>query len=194
MPRRIVVIQGHPDAAARHLGHALADAYAEGAESAGHDVQRIAVAELDFPLLRRATEWESEPPPPAIAEVQSAIAWADHLVIVYPLWLGTMPALLKGFMEQVFRPGFAIRKTHDDVSWHRLLKGKTARIVVTMGMPAVIYRWYFGAHSLKGLERNILRFVGISSQATLIGGVGNIGRDKSRLWFDRLRRLGSRAE
>ena len=35
------------------------------------------------------------------------------------------------------------------------LKGRSAGIVVTMGMPALVYLWYFGAHSVKSLERNI---------------------------------------
>jgi putative NADPH-quinone reductase len=81
-------------------------------------------------------------------------------VIVYPLWLGTMPALLKGFLEQAFRPGFAF-DTKPKGLWNRRLKGGSARIVVTMGMPAFFYRVYYRAHSLKSLKRNILEFCGI---------------------------------
>ena len=77
---------------------------------------------------------------------------------MYPPWLGMMPALLKGFFEQAVRPGFAFKT--GDRSWGSLLKGRSARIVITTGMPALIYRWYFGAHGLKCLERSILRFVG----------------------------------
>lgn len=58
MAERIVLIQGHPDASARHFGHALADAYAEGARAAGHEVRSVDVATLDFPLLRSAQDWE----------------------------------------------------------------------------------------------------------------------------------------
>ena len=81
-----------------------------------------------------------------------------------------MPALLKGFFEQVFRYGFAMTSGADDKMPKGLLKGKSARIVVTMGMPAIIYRWYFGAHSLKSLERNILKLSGIGPiKESLIG-------------------------
>lgn len=52
MTRRIALIQAHPDAAGGHLCHALAQAYADGAARAGHEVRVIDVAHLDFPLLR----------------------------------------------------------------------------------------------------------------------------------------------
>jgi putative NADPH-quinone reductase len=77
------------------------------------------------------------------------------------LWLGAMPALLKGFLEQVFRPGFGASLPGSAQAIKTNLAGRSTRIVVTMGMPAFIYRWYFGAHSLRNLKRNILGFVGI---------------------------------
>jgi putative NADPH-quinone reductase len=111
-------------------------------------------------------------------------------VIIYPLWLGTMPALLKGFLEQVFRPGFAVTFELGK-SWEKLLKGKSARVIVTMGMPASIYRWYFFAHSLKALERNILGFCGIGPiKETLIGGIGMINETKRQEWLETVRGLG----
>jgi putative NADPH-quinone reductase len=105
MARRIVIIQGHPDRARHHLCHALSDAYAEGAHAGGHEVTRIETAELEFPLLRTKEDFETGSLPAYLQPAQDAIDEADHLVLVYPLWLGSMPALLKGFLEQVFRPG-----------------------------------------------------------------------------------------
>jgi putative NADPH-quinone reductase len=81
------------------------------AEAAGRQISRIQVAKLDFPLLRTKESFENEPMPPALQPAQEAIARADHLMIVYPLWLGTMPALLKAFLEQIFRPSFAFKRT-----------------------------------------------------------------------------------
>ncbi len=191
MGRRITVINGHPDPRPERLVHALADAYAAGALAAGHEVRRIDVAALEFPLLARAADWETGSVPPGLAAAQADIGWAEHLVILYPLWLGAMPALLKGFLEQVFRPGFAIDPGARSLNGGRL-KGRSARIVVTMGMPALVYRWYFGAHSLKSLERNILRFVGFAPvRATIVGMVGAAGEGRQRRWLDRLRRLGA---
>ncbi len=188
--RTVVVIQGHPDPDGRHFCHALADAYAQGAEAAGHSVRRIDVGRLDFPLLRNREEWTGGTPPEAIRQCQETIGAADHLVIVYPLWLGTLPALLKGFLEQVLRPGFAIEGPSPRGLWRRLLKGKSARIVVTMGMPALVYRLWFRAHSLKNLERNILKFCGIRPiSESLVGTVE--GRAAAReKWLARMRAYG----
>jgi putative NADPH-quinone reductase len=107
--QRIVLIQGHPDPLIRHLGHALADAYAQGAQAGGHEVRQIDVARLDFPLLRTQQDWTSGNLPTTLQAAQNDIGWAQHLVLFFPLWLGDMPALLKGFLEQVARPGFAFK-------------------------------------------------------------------------------------
>ena len=193
--RRIVLVQGHPDAVVRHLGHALEDAYAQGAQAAGHGLRRIAVAELDFPLLRSPQAWELGDLPPALAQAQADLAWAQHLVLFFPLWLGDMPALLKGFLEQVVRPGFAFQAQGDNPYAVKGLRGRSARVVVTMGMPALLYRWYFRAHSVKSLERNVLGFAGMSPvDETLIGGVEKLGEAGVRKWEATLRQLGSKAQ
>jgi putative NADPH-quinone reductase len=151
MPRRIAIIQGHPDARARHFGHGLADEYAKGAEDGSH----------------------------------------DHLVILYPLWLGDMPAILKAFFEQTFRPGFAFTPAEQGHVPKKRLTGKSARIVVTMGMPAVLYRWFFLAHGLKNLERNILGFSGIGPiRSSLIGTVEGMDDRQRAGWLDQMRALG----
>src|SRR3954471_6824500 len=103
MPQHIVIVQGHPDAGAPHLLHALADAYAQGAVQAGHDVRHIEVATLEFPLLRTQADFESGEIAPGLRAAAEALAQADHIAIFFPLWLGTMPALLKGFLEQTFK-------------------------------------------------------------------------------------------
>jgi putative NADPH-quinone reductase len=191
MTKRIAIIQGHPDPRESRFGHALAAAYAHGARDAGHEVRIIEVSRLDFPVLRSKEDWDRGVPPDGILEAQRTIEWAAHLVIFYPLWLGTMPALLKAFLEQVFRPGFAIARLEDGATWKKLLTGKSARIVVTMGMPAFVYRWYFGAHSLKSLERNILRFCGIGPiRESLIGMVEATSNAKREEWLAKMRKLG----
>ncbi|MBN8509976.1 MAG: NAD(P)H-dependent oxidoreductase [Burkholderiales bacterium] len=189
--KRILLIQGHPDAGGAHLCHALADAYAEGAAAAGHELRRVEVAKLDFPLLRSAAEWEKGALPPALQPAQDGIGWAQHLVVFFPLWLGDMPALLKAFLEQVARPGFAFHDDGNGGFGKKGLGGRSARLVVTMGMPALVYRFYFRAHSVKSLERNVLGFVGIAPvHETLIGLVDRLDEAGRRKWLDRLRALG----
>lgn len=186
----IALIEGHPDADPLRYCHALADAYAEGGISGRHDVRRIAIAGLDFPLLRTRVQWAEEPAPSSIAQAQQAIAWAQHLVFIYPLWLGDMPALLKGFLEQVARPGFAVQ---EGARPRGLLTGRSARLVVTMGMPTLAYRVYFGAHSVKSFERNILGFSGVRPiRRTLIGNVEGSHRSRDR-WLQTMFELGEAA-
>lgn len=191
MKKHIAIIQGQPDPDRNRLAYALSAAYKSGAEHAGHEVREIFIADLDFFILRTKKEFDTTTVTHAIRQSQEDIYWANHLVIFYPLWLGTMPALLKAFLEQVFRPGFAYIEGEKGKLWTKLLKEKSARIVITMGMPAFIYRWYFGAHSLKSLKRNILGFAGISPiKETLIGMVEIADEVKRKKWLKQMESLG----
>jgi len=192
MRRRIALLQGHPDPAGNRLCHALANAYSAGAVEGGHEVRRVEIAGLDFPLLRTQADFESGMLPAGLGEAEAAIRWADHLVIIFPLWLGTMPALLKAFLEQTMRPGIAFAYRPSGLP-QKLLKGRSARLVVTMGMPALAYRWYFLAHGLRAMERNILAFVGIAPiRESLFGNVGGAGDAKRQRWIEEMRAYGRR--
>jgi putative NADPH-quinone reductase len=191
MPKHILVIQGHPDPKAGHFGHALADAYKSGALESGHDIRDVSIADLEFPLLRSQEEWTDGEVPADIARVQEDVTWANHIVFIYPLWLGTMPALVKGFLEQLLRPGFALDQQETDKWPRRRLKDKSARVIVTMGMPAFVYRWFYLSHSLRSLERNVLRFCGIGPvRDTLVGLVGSMDGAKRQAWLERMHKLG----
>lgn len=182
---RILIIDGHPDTSPKHFCHALADAYSEGARTGKHEVRTVRVSELDMPEVRSFAEWSQGELPDALYESQRLWEWAEHIVIIYPLWLGDVPAYLKAFLEQILRPGFAM-----DEHMHGLLSGRSARIIVTMGMPAFVYRWYFFSHSLSNLRRNILQFVGIRPvRETLIGSVEKADHEA---WLNRVHRLGLR--
>ena len=191
MRKRILLIQGHPDLSQDHLCHTLADAYATGATGSGHELRRTTVATLDFPLLRSQRDWEEGTVPPGLVQAQDDIQWSQHIVLFFPLWLGDMPALLKGFLEQVARPGFAFSDKRLDIRGTRPLAGRSARVVVTMGMPALVYRLYFRAHSIKSLKRNILKFVGIKPVSdTLIGMAGNTDTAKVGSLMGKMEELG----
>jgi putative NADPH-quinone reductase len=141
--------------------------------------------------LRSQHEWEHEPLPDSLTQAQEDIRWAQHLVLFFPLWLGDMPAVLKGFLEQVARPGFAFHAEGRNPLGRKGLTGRTARVVVTMGMPALVYRWYFRAHSVRSLERNILGFVGISPvHETLIGMVGDLTPQAANKHLTKLYKMG----
>jgi len=189
---RVAIIQGHPDPAATHFGHALAAAYDKAALAAGHEVKQIQVAALEFPLLRTEQDWHSAPPPASIAEAQRVIAWAGHLLIVFPLWMGDMPAVLKGFFEQVLRPGFALGESKPGRLPAKLLKGRSARVMVTMGMPAFFYRLYYRGHSVKSLRRNMLGLCGIAPVRTSMVGLVGVAGSREK-WLAQAAALGRRA-
>jgi putative NADPH-quinone reductase len=194
MTKRILILDGHPDPSGDRFVHALAAAYRQGAEAAKHEVLAIRVADLEFPLLRTQVDYEKGEPIDSVRHAQQAMDWATHVVILYPLWLGSMPALLKGLLEQMLRPGFAFsteRLGHWPAKFH---SGKSARIVVTTGMPALIYRWYFRAHSLRSLQRNILHVIGFRRvRASVIGGVAGMKRVRREGWLEKMRALGRAA-
>jgi len=187
-PRRILIIEGHPDPSRERLCHALAESYREGARNAGHELRTLILGDLDIPLLGGRSDWEA-PASSAIHHWQDDLLWADHVVLVFPLWLGDMPALVKAFLEQVLRPGFAFNPAR--MVSGGLLTGRSVRVVVTMGMPGWLYVTWFGAHSLRSLKRNILRFVGFGPvRATLFGMVEGASAARRRGWIDKMNRLG----
>lgn len=193
MGRRILIVDGHPDPDPGRYCHALASSYAKGAAGMGHVVHRTNLSELDFPDLRSRSDWEDGKPPAAILAFQGQLAWAEHIVIIYPLWLGSMPARLKALLEQAFRPDFAQGGKTVSPGGGKL-KGRSARIVVTMGMPAAIYRIFYLAHSLNSLKRNILAPVGIGPvRDTIIGAVESRSDVSRKRCLEHMRRLGERA-
>lgn len=191
MSHKILIIDGHPDPKGPHFVHELADYYRQGAREGGHSVRLLRVGELRFPLLRNHRAYLAGKVPESIRSAQKSIAWADHIVVLYPMWLGTVPAKLKGFLEQVMRPGFAFAERGPGQRPDRLLAGRTARIVVTRGMPELFDAVDRSPRSIRSVASDVLGLCGIRPVRTMvIGGADTLtthARDKVR--FD-MRRLG----
>lgn len=160
MPKRILVINGHPDTRDERFCSGLTKAYVEAAAKAGHEVRRIDVGALSFPILVRFEEFQTPIDNADIRKAQEDILWAEHLVFIHPLWLGTVPAMLKAFLERVACGGFAF-DSGTAGNPKRALSGKSARLIVTMGMPAIAFRVIFGGYGEKAFERGILRLSGV---------------------------------
>jgi putative NADPH-quinone reductase len=189
MARRVCIVQGHPHGSGAHFCHALAEAYAEGAAAAGAEVLRLDIAALAPACLTDPAAFATEPPEP-MAGARAAVRAADHLVFVFPLWLGTMPALLKAFLEQLARAEFALGKGGG--RWPaKKLAGKSARLVVTMGMPAFAFRLFWGAAGVRCLRQGILGIAGVAPVRTsLIGGVDALDSAARAAWFARMAEYG----
>ncbi len=187
---RIVVVVGH--ARRDTFCEALGQAYVKGAQAGGHDADLIVISRLTFdPILRHGYE-QAQPLEPDLAKAHEALMAADHLVLVFPLWLGTLPALLKGFLERILQPDLV--QTARKGRYVKILNGKSARIILTMGMPGLIYRWYYGAHALKMLKRNILAFIGVKPvRSTIFGMVDGVSEERRKQWLDSVEQLGRSA-
>ena len=180
--KNILIINGHPDGRQERFCAALSDAYADGAKAAGHELRRVKLGALRFPLIDSRETFEAREPPEDMKQIQDDIRWAAHVVLVHPLWLGGPPALLKGMLEQVFRYGFALGKPGSGERMG-LLHGRSARVIVTMGMPSPVYRLVFGAFGVRAVERGIFAIAGIRPiRRTLIGGIeGMSDRERTEI-------------
>jgi len=190
MKSNILIVNGHPDG--ESFCAALAAAYREGAEGSRANVREISLGEAEFgPVLRygyrKRTELED-----ILKQAQGDIRWADHLVFVYPTWWGTMPALLKGFFDRTFLPGFAFKYRDDSPLWDKLLKGKSARLIVTTDTPSWYNRLVYRRAGLNVVKKNILQFCGISPvRVTEIGPVRPSAENRRTVWLEQIRRLGA---
>ncbi|MEO1015766.1 MAG: NAD(P)H-dependent oxidoreductase [Pseudomonadota bacterium] len=172
MSKNILVLIGHPNDKPGHFCRALAEAYAEGAEEGRHIVAIHDMAKMNYEVLRDPAVFSDEPPPD-VAAAQGAMMAADHMAVFYPIWLGSMPAYTKAFFEQFVRNDFALAESEEGGWPRKMLQGRSAHVVVTMGMPSTAYRMFFGAHGVKSFESSVLGMAGFGPvRDTLIGGVG----------------------
>ena len=191
MTKRILVVLGQPDR--KSYGGALAAAYADGARAAGAEVREIFLGEIRFNAAPLPGQLKPGEPEPDLAQSQQAISWAEHLVFVYPIWWGTIPALLKGFIERVFTPGFAVRYHENSPRWDKLLEGRSARLIVTLNTPSFVYRWVFGRPGHVTMKRTILQFCGVRPvRITEVGPIKGSTDEQRARWLGQARALGER--
>lgn len=191
MNTKIVIINGNPDP--QSFCAALTEAYRNGAADRGADVRSIDLNHIRFePILRYGYRQRTELEP-ELLEAQELIRWADHLVFVYPTWWGTMPAVLKGFIDRVFLPGFAFKYRENSPLWDKLLIGKTAHLIVTMDTPSWYNRWVYKHAGHNVMKRNILHFCGIKPvRVTEIGPVRQSTKEQRAKWLELAAKLGAK--
>ncbi len=187
--KKILIINGHPDQESFNFG--LAQAYKKGALASGAEVKEIIIRDLAFnPNLqfgyRKRTELE-----PDLLEAQAKIKWAEHLVMIYPVWWGSIPAIFKGFIDRVFLPGFAFQKKENSVWWDKLLQGRSARIISTLDQPAWYYWLVYRKPSTNAMKKLTLEFSGIRPvHVTTIGPI-RLSKEAYRTdWLQRVEKLG----
>jgi putative NADPH-quinone reductase len=187
--RKILIINGHPDK--ESFNFALAESYKKGAMASGAEVKDIHIRDLNFnPNLqfgyRKRTALE-----PDLMDVQEKIKWAEHLVWIYPVWWGSVPAIMKGFIDRVFLPGFAFQKRKNSVWWDKLLKNKSARIISTLDQPPWYYWLVYQQPSYHAMKKLTLQFCGISPVRTTTIGPIRLSKESYRQnWLKKVEKLG----
>lgn len=192
--RKIFILLGHPDKSG--LSGELADTYERAAREAGHEVQRMNIGEMQFdPVLHHGYRARQELEPDLV-RFQELITWCEHFVILHPVWWVGMPALLKGLFDRAWLPGSAFRyiKTkdgHRTIFWHRLFRGKSARIIVTSGTAPWMVRLLPGNVNSQ-LKWGILWFAGFSVRTKWFGPAEDPAHGRKMQWLEKVRSLGSR--
>jgi NAD(P)H dehydrogenase (quinone) len=191
MSNKIIIINGHPDK--KSYNFALGQAYRKGAVKSGAEIREIVIRDLDFnPNLqfgyRKRTELE-----PDLLQAQETLKWADHIVWIYPVWWGSVPAITKGFLDRVLLPGFAFKKREDSLWWDKYFTGKTSRIICTLDQPSWYYKWFNGSPSHTAMKKLTMNFIGVKSvKITSIGPI-RLSKDKFRAnWLRRIEKLGEK--
>ena len=189
---RILLILGTPKRDS--LCHALAEAYSSGARGQGHVVRQLRLGELQFDPILREGFGQQQTLEPDLLEAQRQIHWAEHLVFVYPVWWGGVPALLKGFFDRTFLPGFAFKYRNRSQLWDKLLSGRTADLLVTLDTPPWYFRWIYGAPAHRQIVRTILGFCGIKTRRlTEFAPVRPSSEEQRQGWLRKAEGLGVRA-
>ncbi|MBP6001904.1 MAG: NAD(P)H-dependent oxidoreductase [Pyrinomonadaceae bacterium] len=189
MSKKVLVIMGHPDTKSFCAG--LAESYAEGARQAGAEVRAISLSELNFDPILRMGYHDVQQLEPDLSDAQESIKWAEHIVWVYPIWWGTMPALLKGFLDRTFLPGFAFKYRENSAFWDKYLTGRSGRMIVTMDAPVWYDRLVYFGGGRRTMKKAVLEFCGIKPVGvTAFGQVKSSDEAKRKKWIGKVRELG----
>ncbi|MDN4523748.1 NAD(P)H-dependent oxidoreductase [Fictibacillus fluitans] len=180
----------HPSS--HSFNHALLEVYSKELEKSGHSVDVRNLYDLDFQPVLTESEYKNSLEFRYEADVlkeQEYIAWCDRLALIYPVWWGGMPALLKGYIDRVFSYGFAYELDGEEPVPR--LQGKSAVTICTTGTPSEIYDEN-GMHDAMDTARNvsIFEFCGIKATHSLyFGNVILAGDEKRRNMLEEVRQL-----
>ena len=153
---KVLIVYAHPEP--RSLNGSLKDFAVRRLQAAGHEVQVSELYAMNWKATLDASDSLDRDPEARfdpsldskrayaagrqssdIASEQEKLRWADTLILQFPLWWFSMPAILKGWVERVYAYGFAYGVgEHSDARWgdrygEGNLAGKRAMLVVTTG-------------------------------------------------------------
>jgi NAD(P)H dehydrogenase (quinone) len=192
MSAKIFLWVGHPSATS--LSHGMADAYQAGAESEGAEVRRMHLNDMSFDPDLTDGYRQRKTLEPCLEEWRANIIWANHLCWAYPYWWGSMPAKMKGVIDRAFLPGFAMEYHDKDPWWDRLLKGRSADVMITSDSPAWWDQVMHGRPGKMQVQNMVLKFSGVKPVRTLqVGTVKGASEEKTAKWLKQAEARGRQA-
>ena len=185
--KKIYILDGHPYKDS--LTGSFALAYKKCAERMGCEVKLSHVGEMKFdPVLHKGYK-ERQELELDLLKWQEDVKWADHIVLLFPVWWGGLPALLKGLFDRALLSGFGFRYRKTGLMWDKLLSGKTGRIITTADAP----KWYTyltGNRPGKQTARNIFAFCGIKTKVTEVAPVKSMSENQIKNWMKKIEKMG----
>lgn len=192
-PVRLFVFVGHPS---KHsLSKSLADSYARGAESRGVEIRRQNVADMSFDSDLTNGYRKGKTLEPCLVKWRENVQWATHMVWVYPMWWGGMPAKMKGVVDRALLPGFGFQFHEGKPLPEKLLKGRLADVYMTTDTP----RWYLSLvlrnPGYNNVTKQVLGFCGINTRRFRhFSGASKATASKADKWMEQVRRDGQSLE
>lgn len=189
--KRVLLINGHPSKGS--FCNALLDAYKSGLEANNIAFDFLSISDLQFnPNLSEGYKSrEGMQLEPDLIIAQEKIVRASHIVMAYPTWWGSMPALTKGFIDRVFLPGFAFKHHKGNPFPEKLLKGKSIRLLVTMDAPKWWFYIVYRAAQYRMLKQLVFGYVGFEPvRFSTFGSVRTSNEEQRLKWLKRVQFLG----
>jgi NAD(P)H dehydrogenase (quinone) len=127
-----LIISAHPSE--NSFSNSLVEALVRDSEHNDVDVVVRNLYELDFNPVLTADDLgkiKNGETPADVAREQRFLGESDFISLVYPLWWGSFPAILKGYFDRIFTHGFAFKITENGPE--ALLKGKKVFLHTSMG-------------------------------------------------------------
>ena len=189
--KHVLIINGHPDK--ESFNYALSEAYISGVSKKNATISQINIAELNFnPNLKFGYRKRMELEPDLIIAIDK-IKKADHIVWVFPMWWYSYPAIMKGFIDRTFLPSITYQPIEGKALPEKLLKGKSARLIITADAP----KWYnsliMKRPAINQLKKGTLKFCGVNPvKITYIASVKNSSYDFRKKWLNKVKALGEK--
>ncbi|MCG8575185.1 MAG: NAD(P)H-dependent oxidoreductase [Flavobacteriales bacterium] len=189
--KQILIINGHPDK--ESFNYALSAAYREGAAKNNVQIDQINIGDLDFnPNLKFGYRQRTDLEPDLLDAIEK-IKKSDHIVWLFPMWWYSYPAIMKGFIDRTFLPGITYQPIEGKPLPKKLLKGKTARVIITSDTPRWYDFLYMKSPTRHQIKKGVLQFCGVKpvkiTQIATIKGSNKAFRDK---WLQKVYQLGEK--